>query len=91
MGSLKKNCEFCNAPLRLVRSSLSGKWMAVNASPIQHDGSPDLVVVIDGNYVICTRQAIRGEIIYRPHWLDRSCPRSRPASAGRRRLARSGL
>ena len=50
--------------------------MPVNATPVSYDGSPELVVIADGNYVICTRMARMHETVYTPHWLDKRCPKS---------------
>jgi hypothetical protein len=72
-----RRCKYCGADIQFFLSSHSGKWLPVDASPVAHDGSPNLVVVVDGNYVICTRTAMRGESVYNPHWLNTHCPNNR--------------
>lgn len=73
-----ESCKYCRLPIRFFRNSRSGRWLTVNAAPVAHSGSPDLVVVVDGNYVICTHQAVLGETVYLPHWLNNRCPNRPP-------------
>jgi hypothetical protein len=76
MSATNTKCKYCQARLKFVRNSMTSKWLPIDAEPIRHDGSPSLVVIVDGNYVICTRQAVAGEVVYRPHWLNPRCPKN---------------
>jgi len=53
---------------------MTGRKNPVNEYPVRYDGSQDAGIVVEGNYVIFTRNLALGETIYVPHWLDPKCP-----------------
>lgn len=70
-------CRYCGTRIRFFRNSVTGKKNPVNEFPVVYDGSQAGGIVVDGNYVIFTRNLTIGERIYVPHWYDPRCPNNK--------------
>jgi hypothetical protein len=75
-------CKHCRLPIRFLMATRTQKWLAVDASPVQHDGSSSLVIIADGNHVYGTTNATAGMTVYKPHWLNEKCPNHKKAESG---------